>query len=136
MNRGGYILAVEGGVPTAFGGNTCWAWSLDGVDVTFLDAVRSMAAQASQVLCIGTCASFGGIPHLLQPNGVQSVKPSAATGEHPTARRTGLDDLDRTNLLGERWARSILWQAGQAFKRKVHKSVLAARWRRRRSTGG
>ena len=27
MNRGGYILAVEGGVPTAFGGNTCWAWT-------------------------------------------------------------------------------------------------------------
>jgi len=75
MNRGGYILAVEGGVPTAFGGNTCWAWTLDGVDVTFLDAVKSMAAQASQVLCIGTCASYGGIPAAPpNPAGVQSVK--------------------------------------------------------------
>ncbi len=26
-NTGGYILAVEGGVPTAFGGRTCWAWT-------------------------------------------------------------------------------------------------------------
>ncbi len=25
--RGGYVLAVEGGVPTAFNGATCWAWS-------------------------------------------------------------------------------------------------------------
>jgi hydrogenase small subunit len=49
-------------VPTAFGGRTCWAWSIDGVDVTFQQAVRDLAAKASHVLCIGTCAAYGGIP--------------------------------------------------------------------------
>jgi hydrogenase small subunit len=61
-NAGGYILAVEGGVPTAFGGRTCWAWTYNGVDVTFQQAVTDLASKASKILCIGTCASFGGIP--------------------------------------------------------------------------
>jgi hydrogenase small subunit len=72
---GNYILAVEGGVPTAFGGNVCWAWSLNGTDVTFLEAVKTMAASAAQVVCVGTCASWGGIPAAApNPAGVQSVK--------------------------------------------------------------
>jgi hydrogenase small subunit len=75
MQSGNYILAVEGGVPTAFGGNACWAWSLNGVDVTFLDAVKMLGANASQIVCIGTCASFGGIPAAPpNPTGVQTVK--------------------------------------------------------------
>jgi hydrogenase small subunit len=57
-----YILVVEGGVPTAFGGRTCWAWNYNGVDVTFQQAVTDLAAHAAQVVCVGTCASFGGIP--------------------------------------------------------------------------
>jgi hydrogenase small subunit len=75
MRTGNYILAVEGGVPTAFGGNACWAWSTGGADVTFLEAVRMLAARASQVLCIGTCASFGGIPAAPpNPAGIKTVK--------------------------------------------------------------
>jgi hypothetical protein len=34
-SRGGYVLAVEGGVPTGFGGGACLAWSHNGQDVTF-----------------------------------------------------------------------------------------------------
>jgi hydrogenase small subunit len=76
--RGGYILAVEGGVPTAFGGATCFAWSLNGVDVTFQQAVQKMASKAALILSVGTCASFGGIPAAPpNPTGVRSV--SAAT---------------------------------------------------------
>ncbi len=72
---GGHILAVEGGVPTAFGGNTCWAWSVGGVDTTFLDAVKLLAATASKVICVGTCSSFGGIPAAApNPAGVQTVQ--------------------------------------------------------------
>ena len=33
--KGGYVLIVEGAVPTAFGGNTCSPWSYNGQDVTF-----------------------------------------------------------------------------------------------------
>ena len=60
-NRGGYILAVEGGVPTAFGGATCFAYTNNGVEVTFQQAVASLAFRASKVVCIGTCASWGGM---------------------------------------------------------------------------
>jgi hydrogenase small subunit len=72
-DTGGYILAVEGGVPTAFGGRACWAWTYNGVDVTFQQAVTDLASRASNILSVGTCASFGGIP---------------AAGPNPTAVRS------------------------------------------------
>lgn len=73
-NAGNYILAVEGGVPTAFGGRTCWAWTYNGVDVTFQQVVKDLGSKALYILAIGTCASFGGIPAAPpNPTGVQSV---------------------------------------------------------------
>ena len=78
--KGGYILAVEGGVPTAFGGNACIAWSRDGRDVTFLEAVKTLAARASKILSIGTCASYGGVSAAPpNPSAVQGV--ATATGK-------------------------------------------------------
>ena len=79
-NAGGYILAVEGGVPTAFGGRTCWAWTYNGVDVTFQQAVTDLASRAAKILCVGTCASFGGIP-AAGPNPTQIQSVSEATGK-------------------------------------------------------
>lgn len=77
---GNYILAVEGGIPTKFSGNACWAWSYNGKDVTFRQAVIDLSARAAGILCIGTCASFGGIPATPpNPTGVKSVK--AITGK-------------------------------------------------------
>lgn len=77
---GGYVLAVEGGIPTNFGGSACWAYSYKGVDVTFQKAVSDLASRAAAILCVGTCASFGGIPAAPpNPTGVQSVK--AVTGK-------------------------------------------------------
>jgi hydrogenase small subunit len=78
--KGGYILAVEGGVPTAFDGNACIAWSLGGKDVTFLEAVRTLSAHAASILCIGTCACYGGVAAAPpNPTAVQSV--GTATGK-------------------------------------------------------
>ncbi len=73
--RGGYILAVEGGVPTNFEGNACRAWSSGGEDVTFQQAVLDLSSRAAAILCIGTCAAWGGIP-AAPPNatGVKGVK--------------------------------------------------------------
>ena len=34
-NKGGYLLAVEGGIPTAFGGRACYAWTYNEQEVTF-----------------------------------------------------------------------------------------------------
>lgn len=78
-SSGRYILAVEGGIPTAFGGAACWAWTYQGREVTVLEAVKSLASRATAVLSIGTCASFGGIAAASpNPAGVQSL--AAATG--------------------------------------------------------
>ena len=75
--KGGYILAVEGGVPTAFSGHACIAWSRNGEEVTFLEAVQMLAARASKILCIGTCASWGGVaaapPNPTAVRGVGSI---------------------------------------------------------------
>jgi hydrogenase small subunit len=77
---GGYILAVEGGVPTAFGGRTCWAWTYNDQDITFQQVVTDFSAKAAKILSIGTCASFGGIPAAgPNPTGVKSVQ--AVTGK-------------------------------------------------------
>ena len=79
-SAGGYILAVEGGVPTAFNGNTCWPWSLDGQHVTFQEAVLDLSQKAAKILCIGTCASWGGVAAAApNPTGVKGVK--AVTGK-------------------------------------------------------
>lgn len=71
---GGYILAVEGGIPTAFEGRACWAWTYNGQDITFQQAVTDLSANAAKILSIGTCASFGGIPAAIpNPTGIKSV---------------------------------------------------------------
>lgn len=61
-SSGDFILAMDGGIPTAFGGHTCTLWSENGRDITAMEAVERLAPKAAAVLCIGTCASFGGIP--------------------------------------------------------------------------
>ncbi len=77
---GNFILIVEGGVPTAFGGRACSPWSEGGVEVTFLAAVQRLAAKALKVVCVGNCASFGGVSASgSNPTAVQSVK--VATGK-------------------------------------------------------
>lgn len=81
--KGNYILAVEGGVPTAFGGRTCWAWTYNGVEETFQSVVTNFANKAMAILSIGTCASWGGIPAsgvtIVNPTQVKGV--AAATGK-------------------------------------------------------
>ncbi len=75
-----FLLLVEGGVPTAFAGHACIPWSEAGREVPFVEAVRTLAAKARQVVCLGTCAAYGGISAMgSNPGAVQSV--SAATGK-------------------------------------------------------
>jgi len=84
---GGYVLAVEGAVPSAFGGATCWPWTYQGREATFQAVVTDMARNAAAVLSIGTCASFGGIPAAPpNPTGARGV--FAATGR-PTINVAG-----------------------------------------------
>jgi hydrogenase small subunit len=72
---GDYILAVDGGIPTAFDGHTCLLWTdSSGHEVTAMEAVNKLAPNAAAILSIGTCASFGGIPAgNPNPTGIVSV---------------------------------------------------------------
>ncbi len=74
-NRGNYVLVVEGAIPTAFGGYTCGVWNYNGQDVTMQQAVQELTARALATVCVGTCASFGGIP-------ASGSNPTAAMGVH------------------------------------------------------
>ena len=72
--EGPFILAVDGGIPTAFGGRTCMLWTEGGREITALEAVKELAPKAAVVLSIGTCASFGGVPAAApNPTVIQSI---------------------------------------------------------------
>ena len=52
---GGYILVIEGAIPTASNGKYCYVWDDNGQPVTMADAVRSLAATARYIVAVGTC---------------------------------------------------------------------------------
>lgn len=56
-DAGGYVLVVEGAIPTAARGAYCSLW--DGM--TALAGVRRYAGRASFIVGVGTCAAFGGV---------------------------------------------------------------------------
>jgi hydrogenase small subunit len=79
-DNGSFILAVEGGIPTVYNGKTCILWSENGADVTAMAAVNELAAKASRIICVGTCASYGGISGgAPNPTAIKGVK--ALTGK-------------------------------------------------------
>ena len=78
--RGGYVLALEGGVARAFGGRACQVWTYNGQRVTYQQAVSIWPRMPQRSCAIGTCASFGGIPRSgSNPTDIVSVK--EATGK-------------------------------------------------------
>ncbi len=70
---GGYVLVVEGAIPTAASGRYCYVWSEAGQPVTMAQAVTTMAAKAKAIVAVGTCASFGGIPNANASTAVKGV---------------------------------------------------------------
>ncbi len=68
VERGGYVLVVEGAIPEKDGGIYC---QVGGKKAT--DTLRRVAAKAAAVIAIGSCASWGGVPSAA-PN------PTGATG--------------------------------------------------------
>jgi hydrogenase small subunit len=73
--RGPYVLAVEGGIPTAFDGHACSLFTTGEREVTALRAVKYLAAHSIANLSIGTCASFGGMSAAApNPTGVTSLR--------------------------------------------------------------
>jgi hydrogenase small subunit len=60
-HKGKYIYIVEGAIPTKDDGVYGTLGEEDGRQVTMLEWVRRLAPDALAVLCVGTCASYGGI---------------------------------------------------------------------------
>ena len=72
---GGYILVIEGAIPTATDAVYGAIGERDGKPVEMKDRVEELAHNALAILAVGTCASFGGIPGAApNPTGCQSVK--------------------------------------------------------------
>ncbi|TFG68165.1 MAG: oxidoreductase [Anaerolineales bacterium] len=61
LQKGGYVLVVEGAIPTRDGGHYGTVGERDDMPVTMADRVSVAAEDALAVLAVGTCASFGGI---------------------------------------------------------------------------
>jgi NiFe hydrogenase small subunit HydA len=77
-SRGGYILVVEGAIPTAFRGKACRLWP----GLTALAGVKRYAARARAVLAVGTCAAFGGMSAAgPNPTGARGVGEIVGTGK-------------------------------------------------------
>jgi hydrogenase small subunit len=54
---GGYVLVVEGAIPTGEDGKYCYLWP----GMTALDAVNTFSENAALILAVGTCAAYGGL---------------------------------------------------------------------------
>jgi hydrogenase small subunit len=57
IDEGGYILVIEGAIPMAEDGLFC---TIGGKP--FKDIVEECAAGAAAIICVGSCATYGGIP--------------------------------------------------------------------------
>jgi hydrogenase small subunit len=57
VEEGGYILIIEGAIPLAEDGLFC---TIGGKP--FKDIVRECAKNAAAIICVGSCATYGGIP--------------------------------------------------------------------------
>jgi NiFe hydrogenase small subunit HydA len=73
--RGGYVLVVEGAIPTAAGGEYCYLWP----GLTAQKGVDRYSKRAAFILAVGTCASYGGIPAgAPNPTGAQGLPATLA----------------------------------------------------------
>jgi hydrogenase small subunit len=54
---GGYILAIEGAIPTGAEGKYCTIWP----GMTMQDALITYSENARFILAVGTCAAYGGV---------------------------------------------------------------------------
>ncbi len=60
--KAGYILVVEGAIPTAEGGLYGSIGERDGEHLTIQQSVEELGKNALLTIALGTCAAYGGIP--------------------------------------------------------------------------
>ena len=70
LARRGYVLVVEGAIPTGSAGLFCTVG-----DLPLIDALRTFASNAGTIIALGTCASYGGLSAgAPNPTSAKSVK--------------------------------------------------------------
>jgi hydrogenase small subunit len=72
QKKGGYVLVMEGAIPTAKGGIHGVVGEENGRPVTIVSRLESLGSNALAIVALGTCASFGGIP-AAAPNPTQCL---------------------------------------------------------------
>jgi hydrogenase small subunit len=72
QKKGGYVLVIEGAIPTAKGGIHGVVGEENGRPVTIVSRLESLGSNALAIVALGTCASFGGIP-AAAPNPTQCL---------------------------------------------------------------
>jgi hydrogenase small subunit len=60
--KGGYLLVMEGAIPTAQDGVHGAVGENEGEPASMLSRLESLGGEALAVIALGTCAAFGGIP--------------------------------------------------------------------------
>ncbi len=83
-SKGGYVLVVEGAIPTAANGLCCTVWT----STTALKAVQDFAANALVCVAVGTCSSFGGMS-AGKPNPTKAMSLSRVLGGRPVINLPG-----------------------------------------------
>ncbi|MBN1191170.1 MAG: hydrogenase small subunit, partial [Dehalococcoidales bacterium] len=75
-DKGGYVLVVEGAIPTKDDGVYCEMGERDGHGIPILEHLITLGSDAMAVIAIGSCSAFGGIP-AAAPNstGCKAVQP-------------------------------------------------------------
>ncbi len=82
-NKGKYVVVVDGSVSTRDGG--VYAAS---AGKTNLQMLQETAQDALALICVGTCAAFGGVPHA-RPNPTGAVPVSDVIGGKPLINISG-----------------------------------------------
>src|SRR4030042_59184 len=62
VNKNGYVLVVEGAIPTKDGGAYGSLGEKNDKPVPMADRVEALARDALAIISLGTCATFGGVP--------------------------------------------------------------------------
>jgi hydrogenase small subunit len=82
-HHGKYVLVVDGSIPTGAAGGYCTIGGRSAVD-----SLREAAAGAAAIVCVGTCAAFGGIP-LANPNPTDAWPVSGIVSGKPLINISG-----------------------------------------------
>lgn len=78
-NKEKFVLVVEGPIPTGAEGRFSIAGKTgDGRIITFVELVRELGKKARQVVAVGSCAAFGGLP-AAEPNFMECVRVEKVT---------------------------------------------------------